>query len=244
MAKSGLAEQTALQVVGNTALAERPAYITRTSRGTEHIGQDDLQMPRLAIAQKMSHEVDENDAKYIPGLKVGDFFNTLTQEIYGRGPLTVAVVRADLPRAMELRSIDDGGGILDRNVPLNDPRLQWGPDGEKPVATLFRDFVVAILPRRELIAVSFKATGLKVAKQWNTYIKMRDADLFSGTYSLSTITQPSSKGPFFNYKVANAGWVDPDTLVFTEASYEGLKTRELVIDRQPGDDDSFTTDGM
>ena len=34
---------------------------------------DDLLIPRLQLAQKMSPELDENDAKYIDGIKAGNF---------------------------------------------------------------------------------------------------------------------------------------------------------------------------
>ena len=43
---------------------------------------DDLLIPRLQLAQKMSPELDENDAKYIDGIKAGNFFNSVSREIY------------------------------------------------------------------------------------------------------------------------------------------------------------------
>lgn len=218
----------------------RPSYVAAgDTRGTEHLTKDDLQMPRLALAQKTSHEIDPTDPKYIDGLKFTDLFNSLTSEIYGKGPMEFVIVRADAPRYMEFTPLDQGGGVKDFNVPANDPRTQFTTDVEgksvPPVATKFYDFVILMLPTLEPIALSFKSTGLKVARQLNALMKFRGGPIFMGKYRLSTGTAVSPKGTYAVFQVKNAGNVDEDTYRIAEQAYESFKDREIVIDREHGD---------
>jgi hypothetical protein len=212
-------------------------------RGTDHITKDDLQMPRMGLAQGLSPQLMAGDSKYIEGLAVGMMFNNLTNHVYGRGPLEFCVLRADPPRGIEFFPLDQGGGIKDFNVPLTDPRMQFGPNGEKPVATKFYDFVIMLLPSKELIALSFKSTGLKTARQLNALIKLRNTDIFAGKYILTTAMTKNKSGTFAIFNVANAGFVDLETYRYAEAMYEALKDKELVFEREAGDD-SFDTDNM
>jgi hypothetical protein len=163
-------DQTAL-----ANLQEVPEYLrdVDSAEGTEGLTKEDMIMPRLALAQKMSPEVDPENAKFIEGLEVGDLFNSVHKTIYPE-PIEFVVLKKEPPRYVEFRPLDEGGGIIDMNVPANDPRTMFtrGADGKpvKPVATKFYDFVIMLLPSMELIGLSFKSTGLKAAKFINTQI--------------------------------------------------------------------------
>lgn len=231
-------------------LAAAPDYIKDGDRrGLEGIGKDDILMPRLALAQALSPQVTEGDPNRIEGLKAGDLFNSLKGTIYGgREPVFVQIIRKDRPRAMEFRPIKDGGGVLDPNVPLGDPRLDWGEPGEKPVATLFRDYLAILLPQREIIALSFKSSGIKVAKALNGLIAMRGSrPIFAGVYAIWTGTELKPK-PHQVFLVDNAGWASASDLAYGEQMYEALKDFDTVsgIDRgDPNDDsDAFDTEAM
>lgn len=212
----------------------RPSFIEVGDRsGTEHITRDDMQMPRLGLAQQMSPELVDDDPKFIPELKMGMMFNSLTKMIYGVGPLDFCVVRADPPRWVEFHPREEGGGVKDPNVPANDPRTVFGPNGEPPVATKFYDFVVMLLPSRELIALSFKSTGLKVAKQLNGLIANRNAPLYAGKYSLMTNMTKNAKGRFAVFQVKNNAWVsDQETYELAKEYFANLKNKELRIERE------------
>lgn len=244
--KKSAGDETAMTTTGSTALAERPAWLgDAKAEGTEHIGKDDVQLPRLAVAQALSHQLDPDHASYIEGLKLGDLFNDLTGQVYGRGPLAFAIVRSDPPRYVEFHPREEGGGVKDLNVPANDPRTRFTADPEtgeskKPVATQFYDFVIALLPSREVIALSFKSTGLKVARQLNSLIKLRNAPIWAGQYTVGSTMTQNALGKFAIYQVKNAQWVDEATGQFTRALFEGLRGKTLVIERErePGEDDA------
>lgn len=231
----------ALQQMPQNTGMERPSWLPQGDvTGTEHIGKDDIQMPRLVLAQKMSPEVDDADAKRIDGLKPGDIFNGLTKAILGRGPLPFHVIRADRPRFVEFFPREDGGGVKDPNVPPDDPRTEFGKDGSKPQATKFYDFIIYRPDTKELVALSFKSTGLKVAKQLNALIKLRNAPVYAGRFNLMSVDTQNSKGKFAIFHVANAGWASsPEELQELKDFYEALATKEINIQREDRDDEDL-----
>lgn len=224
------------------ALAERPAFLpAHDNRGTEHITKDDIQMPRLGLAQALSPEVQEGDPKFIEGLKVGGFFNNLTKEVYGKGPIYFTVVRADVPRYIEFIPRTEGGGIRDFNVPATDPRTQFTmtADGKPvpPIATKFYDFIIMFTETKELAALSLKSTGLKAARQLNAFMKLRNAASFAGLYTLSSKMEKNSKGTYAVHVIANAGYVTEEVYNAAGAVYEAIRDKVITIDREPGEDD-------
>jgi hypothetical protein len=228
---------------------ERPSFLPQDdTRGTGHIQKDDLQMPRLALSQAMSPELQEDHGKYIEGLKSGQMYNTLSGTIYGKGPIKVTVVRADPPRWVEFIPREDGGGIKDPNVPFGDPRTQFRTDEDgkpiPPLATKFYDYVLMFLEngpnykKGDLVALSLKSSGIKVAKALNSFIKIKRAACWAGAYELTTGTEKNTKGTFSVYHLKDAGFVSSEAdYKLGESAYEALKDRTIKMDRE--DDDTF-----
>lgn len=238
---------------------ELPDYLEDTREGSEHIERDDMLLPRLAIAQKMSYELDADHEKFIDGLKYGDFFNTITQRIYGVNPVEFVIVRADKPRWVEFNPREAGGGIKDMNVPANDPRTQFRRNpqtgaSEPPIATKFYDFIVLLLPSTpgvpelEMIGVSFKITGLKTARLLNTLISQRgEKPLYAGKYELGIASAQNAKGSYKVYTVKNSsiasdfsavdgkgnklpGWVNRSLYEYAKKQFNILKDKTITID--------------
>lgn len=228
-------ETTMEKVSQPDAALTRPDFIPEGKSGREHIHKDDIQIPRLLLAQKGSPQVEDGNAAFIDDLKPGHMFNGLTQGNYGRGPLEFQILRGDPPRWVEFIPRDEGGGIKDKNVPANDPRTQWGPGGEKPVATMFYDYIIRLLPSNELIALSFKSTGIRVAKQLNALIQLRNADIYAGKYKLTSVDAQNQHGRFAVFAIANAGWVTKEQFEEAAELHNGLKDRDLNV--QPPTDE-------
>ena len=229
------------------ALAPAPDYFDKNDqRGLEGTTQSDVNIPRLALAQALSPQVTEGDPRCIPGLKVGDLFNSVTGQIYGK-EVFIQVLRKMPLRAMEFFDIDSGGGVKDANVPLNDPRLKWGNSGnkkdDKPKATLFRDFICVILPSREMISLSFKSSGLTVAKTLWGLVVMRNRPVFAGRYRITTGVKLEPK-PHQVYKVENADWVSKDDAILGEQMYEAVQniTYEQIDHSNDGGEPDDPTD--
>ena len=223
----------------NTALAPAPDYIPKTRRGFEDTVQTDLMIPRLALAQALSPQVTVGDPNRIEGLEVGGLFNSVTGQVYGK-EVFVQVLRKMPLRAMEFRSVDDGGGVIDPDVPLGDPRLKWGNSGDKkadkPQATLFRDFLAVVLPQREVIALSFKSSGITAAKNLWGLATMANRDCFAVRLRISTGVKLTPK-PHQIYKVEQAGWVSKEDFELAEDMFEAVKAIDATkIHRDAGDD--------
>jgi len=231
---------------GNAIAASRPEWLTEEKvSGLDHIGSDDMIMPRLAVAQLTSKQLLKTDESYINGLEFGQYFNSVTSEVYGEGPLAFSVLRADPARAIEFVPIDEGGGVVDMDVPLDDPRLDFtvGPDGKKikPTATKFYDFIIMLWPTKEIIALSFKSSGLKVAKKLNFLMRQRAAPPWAGVYSISALSKTDAKGTYAIHVLDNheQAWVDDVQRPIVKDASEGLANKVVKIhqEREPGEDD-------
>src|SRR5678816_4271524 len=235
--------------------AERPSGVDEGILGSEGIGQDDITIPRLAVAQKMSPEIDETVvAKYIKDLKFMDLFNSMTKKVYGKGPLHFVILKRLDPRWIEYFPISEGGGIKDRHVYAGDPRTEFGRDGEKPVATMFLDYMILLLndlgadPMDNVMALSLKSSAIKAAKHLNFLVGARGKkQICKGVYEVTTgsDTDKKSGGVFAIYKFKNAGWLKEGTPLETMAveMFDAWKDRETRIDEEgvnvPDVDDSM-----
>lgn len=268
MAKKSNGETTAIAHQQQSMEVSRPGFLpVGDTSGTEHITRDDIQMPRLALAQKISDEVDPTHPKYIDGLQNMDLFNNVSKLIYGPGPLEFMIVRADAPRYIEFIPRNQGGGVRDMNVPPNDPRTQFTKDAQgnsvAPIATQFYDYIVMLLPLSgnpwdNLIALSLKSSNIPQAKLLNTLIRQRNAPVYTGKYKVWTTMTTNKKGTFAIYQVANSdiesessavhegkklsAWVSEELMVLGKKLHESLKNKTINIDREPGDEDFNTSD--
>lgn len=229
----------------------RPEGVDIGDIGTSHIGREDMLMPRLALAQKTSKEIDPTDARYIEGLKFTDLFHSINGKIYGHGPIYFSILKADPPRYVEFRPFEEGGGMIDPNVPAGDPRTRFGDidpatkRSRKPAATKFYDFIVLMLndldlsdPLQNVMALSFKSTGIAAARALNLIIQQRGKkELYKGAYRITSDSDTKNGFTFAVYKPSNANWLTPGSPVETIAAemYEGWKDREAKIDREGPD---------
>jgi hypothetical protein len=253
-------EPTDLTTLGDiTGTLERPKSLDADDRaGTEGIGPDDVRLPRLAIAQGLSPQVTPGDGQFIEGLTLFDMFNDLTSEVYGKGPLTFVPVRRDV-RRIEFTPRSEGGGLVDPNVPANDPRLRWTVDeaGTRipPVATVFVEFVILLLragKAPEPIVLSIKGTNKwnrRASDQLTTFIKLRNAPIYAGLYTVDThIPAKNDSGTFGVPTVKNAGFIPKDTASgaalykFAEDFHRSLEGKTIVVEREPGSDDGDFND--
>ena len=225
---SKVAKNTLTTTIGNVpaVLAKGPAV------GTEHLTADDMHMPRLVLAQAMSPQVNKSNPEHVDGLGVGDLFNSVSGMVYGPGPLTFSILVAHPPRAKEFSPLSEGGGVLDPNVPLTDPRLQFGPNGEHPQATKFYDYVIFLHESQEIIAMSLARSAIKAAKSLNGLIMMRGTGIFTGAYTVNSVQATSKEGTYMTWKFRNAGNATDAQVEQFSLLYENLKTATPAVVKQ------------
>lgn len=234
------------------AVADRPNSLDPNDRtGTEDIGRDDLRLPRLAIAQGLSNQLIPDDSSYIDGLKLFDLFNDLSGQVYGKGPLTFVPVRRDV-RRIEFVPREQGGGILDLDVPPTDARNSWTVENgvrTPPRATKFVEFVALLLrpgAAPEPIVISIKDTNKfnrRASEQLTAFIKFRSAPIYAGLYTVAVKSEKNDSGTFGVFVMKNAGWIPKDTpagaalYAFAEDFAKSLEGKQITVNREPGADD-------
>lgn len=243
------------------ALAEIEDLARNAGRGTENIGPEDIRPPRILICQAGSPQRKIDDAKQIPGLNELDIFNDLSGENYGRGPLRFIVINTLKPRYIQFAPIEEGGGVIDFDVPPNDPRTQFtnGPDGKrhKPVATMFRDFLVWLPDHQELAVLSFKSTQLSVAVELASKIRLpikgellhpalkgmpiTKTPSWARTFSVTTVMERKDAYAWGNYKLRMEGVTPRELRELCQQLADTYATANIIVEHEaeaePGDTD-------
>lgn len=241
----GTPETKAVTVVTpmQTALAVADGMDVNDTRGKAEMDQADLKLPRIAIAQKTSDEIDPSKpAKFIKGLTLFQMFNTLTKEIYGNGPVNFCVIR-QTKKAMEF---DKDNKVVRFNVPLRvngkpNPELDFteGPNGTRlpPKATLFYEYLV-LLENGDLAMLSLKKTQVSTAKDLNSLLTLRRGAAWGGLYALTSGSKQAGIYTVGNYMVAPAGKTPSVMAEEAEAWFTRTEGVELDTDREAPDADS------
>lgn len=241
---------------------ERPSFIETEQTGLEDVGSDDLRLPRLAIAQGLSHQMIPTNALYMPDLKMFQLFNDLTNEIYGMGPLTFFIVRRDVKR-IEFDP-NDRNIPIDLDVPAGDPRTLWTKDengkGVPPRATKFVEFIICLLTpdangrftynpdQIEPIVLSIQETNKfnkRAHERLTGYAKLRKppAPIYAGLYTIKSGTEQNAKGTFGVPVPANAGFItDPQLYAFAKKLNTDWASKTIHVTREV--DDSFDAEEM
>lgn len=248
-------ENEAVNLRNSAVPAHLQQYAEMGGLGLEQATQDDFVMPRLAIAQGLSPQVTKGDPLYIKGLETGMFFNTLTQEIYGEGPIIVTPLYmfktriffpprgTEAPPLCSANKVDEEGRLVGGRITpegcdicphsqfLTTPR----PDGStNPDCTLFYNYIVLIHKKSEgvlePVSFSLKSKMIKPAKKWNTMMRIRQMPTFTMNYSLVPVAEKAPKGTFFNVKIDNAGDVDSVMIKETAKLFQQWRNKPVNID--------------
>lgn len=182
--------------------------------GLENARPEDFQIPRLQIAQALSPQLLRSKPEYIPGLMVGQFFNTVTQEVYG-DTVQVVPVKFSVSRlrffngALECQSKNGVNG--GKHAPLCEScdLSKWGTgkDGVGTDCKEYRNWLILDTVTGMPMSLSFKSASLVVSKTWSTLLRTRRwklstgesvaAPAFATIYELRSAEKPGPKGTFY-----------------------------------------------
>jgi hypothetical protein len=211
-----------------SALAEIPDWLRRPEgvppAGLDAIERSDMTLPRLGLCQALSPQRSESDPKYIEGLRDGQFFNTITREIYGKKVLLVPL--HFYKTRILFGPMDEGGGLRcqspDNLIGIGEPggtciqcpNSQFGSarggEGKGTACNQFFNYAALIVKDahvtpEQLLVVSFKSSALKVAKDWNAFIRIRNLDIFAGVYEFTSVERKNDIGRWYEPVVNMAG---------------------------------------
>jgi hypothetical protein len=205
--------------------------------GFEKTSSEDLPMPFINVLQTNSHQLDEEDEKYIEGAKVGQFFNIATKELFSE--LLV------IPVAWEKKEVEwrvNRGGFVAEHLPEEAPIAsregykKYSPDGNELVLTVhyyilyFKEdgtYDTGIIP--------LSSSGLDTHRQWQMAfqkIKMPSKNkrskpfkppIFAFHWNLTTYSKKNKKGKWKAIDFEQKDLVKDEEIINTVISF-----REIV----------------
>jgi hypothetical protein len=188
----------------------------------------DLQIPFIRIIQAMSPQIKKSDPSFISGASQGDIFNTVTGQFYTGEEGIIVIPCYQETKYLKFGPRSQGGGFMGE-LSKDDPdvtRVQRNggvevlPDGNELVKS---DQHYCLVLSNDGIPsfgiVDMKSSALKVSRRWKTQAKMLtikhpktgklvSPPLFGTKWHLKVIEESNDKGTWFNWAVAQAGFVE------------------------------------
>ena len=222
-----------------------PDYLQRRGdappMGLENLDRADMTLPRLGLCQSLSPQRSKSDPKYIAGLDEGEFFNTITRENYG---MRVQLVPLLFYKTRILFGpMDEGGGLRcqspDNLLGIGEPGgtcikcpfSQFGSarngEGKGTACNQFFNYAALIVDDGRvtpegLLVFSLKSSALRVAKDWNALIRIRNLDIFAGVYEITSTERKNDIGRWYEPVVNPAGNVSRETYEAAREAYAAV----------------------
>lgn len=239
------AANTQIEKRAPSALAEIPEWLRRSDGtpplGLENLDRADMTLPRLGLCQALSPQRAESDPKYIPDLRDGQFFNTITKEVYGKKVLLVPLLF--YKTRILFGPMDEGGGLRcqspDNLIGIGEPGgtcikcafSQFGSarggEGKGTACNQFFNYAALLVTNgavtpEGLLVFSLKSSGLKVAKDWNALIRIRNLDIFAGVYEITSVERKNDVGRWYEPVINPAGNVTRETYKAAKTAYQAV----------------------
>jgi hypothetical protein len=237
MAKTDKHEVTTPAPAGLSTSTEMPDFLKgSTGTGNENVQAADLVIPRLAIIQSQSPELDEDNAeKFIPGSKMGQMFNTLTREAMDYIFLVDCFYRKEY--VVFVKRTEGGGfrGSYSTQAEANAAINESDAPDKLEVSETALHFCLVVNPDTGKaiteVVVPMTSTKLKVSRNWNSMIRMRGGDRFAGIWKLTTRKEKNDKGTFYNFTVTPGPWVNEEIYAKAKELYEAVSSGVKDVDR-------------
>jgi len=251
-------------------LIERPEYevgqLADVGAGTEDFSGDTLLLPYIKLIQSNSPEMDPGMPEYNPDARPGYFVNGATGLLYGS---SIDIVAARFARRINEWAPRNAGGGLKGVYSVQDAPTDGKEvvvDGRKRIARANGNFLeesyyyYALVSKPDALAdgfdygvLSFKSTGIKVAKRFNMTIlsqRMRDENgklvtkaIYSQIYRVKTLRMENSQGVWYGTVIARAAELDPSSDVYQAAKLFSETALGSKIQGEKSDGDEVETTG-
>lgn len=191
----------------------------------DNITSKDLRLPRIALLQSKSPQVENQGDKY----RAGMFIDTLTQEIMVSPVVfTPAFVFKNVikwkPRAQ-------GGGMIYKTTNFTDDvlaDLQWVGD-VKPTADQYINVVCLVNNYEIPLIVSFCKTSLKTGQDLATLIQL-SGYAWKYTYQLSAEKVAKTAGTYYEYRIKRGELATPAQQTDAIALYNQVQGMSIDTD--------------
>ena len=209
----------------------------------------DIAIPYINILQSGSPQINPSKAEYVNGAKVGQFYNTVTQEV--TDTIDVVPVLYQL-RYVEWKPREQGGGFVEghdassgilsqtkRDPMTNKDVLQNG----NYIATTAYHYVLVqgTDGAWSQAVVSMTSTQLKKSRRWNSLMLsqkikgpsgMFTPPTYATVYKRTTVSESNDRGSWFGYQIEKVGQVD-DADLYNEAKAFSTAASRGEVEAKP-----------
>jgi len=208
----------------------------------------DIAIPYINILQSNSPQLNPSKAEYVEGAKVGQFYNTVSQEV--RDSLNVIPVLYQL-RYVEWKPREQGGGFIashsaDSGVlgrAARDPMTNKYvlENGNHIVQTAYHYVLVLNNGGYQNAVISMASSQLKKSRRWNSLMLSQKIKGPSGmftpptyafTYKLSTVSESNDRGSWFGFAIEKGEQVS-DPTIYGESKAFAQSASSGAIDAKP-----------
>lgn len=208
-----------------TAAQEVAVPATGPSGLSSNITSQDLRLPRIALLQALSPQVQREPEKY----KQGTYVDTLTQEVLGASiKFTPVFVFKNI---IKWKPRTEGGGMLWKTINPTKEQLAetlWNGT-EKPTADVYINCICLVEHNPVPLIISFCKTSLKAGQDLATLVTL-SGSAWKFEYTLDTVRQTNSKGTFYVMRVKRGGMNSPEQQQQAAELYEQVKCMAIDTD--------------
>jgi len=215
--------------------------------GFENMRPDDIAIPFITILQALSPQL--RGTTKIKGAEEGDFFNTVTSEIY-KGVIKV-IPCAYHKSYVEWVPRDSGGGFVrqhDESIlekcTRNDKNQDILPGGNIIVTTGYHYCILLNGKKQERVVLAFSSTQLKKSRRWNSQMmalqissgsRVITPPMFSHIYTCETVEESNDHGSWAGWQISSPEMIDDSILYSFAKKFNGDVTKGSVKVSPPPD---------
>lgn len=230
--RENMAKEVEKKQKSEVAVFEQMAELQTT--GFEGADFESYATPFLRILQQNSPQVLEDTDNYIPDSKPGYFFNTVTNQLYGK---TVNVIPVRFERLfIEWKPNREGFVAIhsvEEGMEISRPGETFGTRIHRESENLLQDthtFYLLIAGKEEEGPLVFplSSTGIRHSRKWLSQAKMlrlpsrEPAPLYSSIYQIGTVLNENDQGRW--YQIGDKGktaidridWINEDQFSYVK----------------------------
>jgi hypothetical protein len=203
--------------------------------GFEQINANTMAIPFVRILQSLAPQLNKNKPQFIEDAEEGDWFNTVTKELYGE-EIEVIVLKFE---HVYIEWLPERGGFVSYHSPENAERLaidktfgHWKTEDGNDLQENYA-YICMIVGHEEegIVVMSFSSSAIKMAREWNRLMTTHVMDNgkralpYYLVWNLKATYTENDKGSWYTPNVSYVGYID-------EGQYGLLsKERKALPDR-------------
>jgi hypothetical protein len=210
--------------IAKKAAQEVAAYTGPTGLA-DNITSADLHLPRVALLQSMSKQVQDDPKTYTPG----GFVNTLTQDVIPT-PLVFTPVFV-FKNVIKWNPREKGGGVLYKTLKYTADVIKdisW-QGMEKPAATQYINCVSLVEGSDMPLVISFCNTSFKAGQDLLTLVQLSGC-AWKYQYELQSVKTSNAKGTWHVMRVKRLSLTDEVKSAAAAHMYENVKGMAIDTD--------------